>query len=176
VSEIQQTLDVPEPQVFDIPQTVPMPPGYVEANMYGNRIWMRESPTIELPGGLTGYYMTPEGACMNASVATVLQRPLESIPDLREPAAIIFWGEAEGIDVRYLQPRVDPCPEGLALGVTYPLPNGVIPNQRHVLVLKDGRLFFDPAGCFLWPNGKQAPPIVGSEIEYAITLTPKEPA
>jgi hypothetical protein len=145
--------------------------------MYGHEIWMREQATVELPGGLTGHYMTPQGACMNASVATVLQRPLESIvSDLREPVAILKWGEEEDIEVNYLQPRIDPRPEGLSLGVTFPLPTGVIPNARHVVVLRDGHLLFDPAGRFLWPPGHPPKPVTARDIEYVITLTPPKEA
>ena len=119
------------------------------------------SPTIDLGDGLTGYWMEANGACLQAAVATALQRSPEtiSLPGL-EAGDLINWAQTEGYDVDLLPPGVGPRPIGLSVGLTRTytdrVDRGRIP-ARHVVVLRDGVLFFDPAMRFIWPSTGQPP-------------------
>lgn len=151
------------------------PEGYTEAAIYGgHRIFIREEKTCEMPGGLVGYYMTEHGGCLQAAAATVLQRPLEDLPDTTRSGVLRQWAEANGYYLTTVRPGVDPRPEGLAIGVSVSFPDGLIANARHTVVLRDGRIVFDPASCFLWPGGHPVQPTTAGEIEYALTFQPKK--
>lgn len=157
--------------------TVTCPPGY-ELTMWtrdGARqpMFIRTGRTCRLPGGLTGYYMRPGGACLAAAASTCLQIPLEEMPDsLTDAGSLMQWSEGRGLRLHFHQ-KSGPRPPGLAIGVSPPV-KGATPGgpHRHTIVLKDGRNFFDPAQCFLWPDGR--PPAAIKTVDYAMSFTAKE--
>jgi hypothetical protein len=77
----------------------------------------------------------------------------------------------DGLLVDLVQPEPgEPPPPGFAIGVTARFDDAIEPG-RHTVVIRDGRLFFDPASGFLWPNGEE--PARVRCVEFAITLSRK---
>jgi hypothetical protein len=161
---------------ISIPQTIEIPEGYLDTEIFGSRVFIREEPTCELPDGLTGWYMRPpRGDCLQACVATILQRPFDTIPEeLGDLSGLLPWADAEDLEIGFLTPGAGPRPSGLSIGVTAPIAEAVVPGARHTVVLRDGYLFFDPADRFLWPNGQPPARVKAAAIDHVITLKEKE--
>ncbi|MEX2106541.1 MAG: hypothetical protein WD810_06545 [Solirubrobacterales bacterium] len=159
--------------------TLTPPPGYelIEHPEIGPMFIWRER-TCTLPDGETGYWMTATGgACLEAALATVLRRPIESIslPGL-EASHVMTWGEANGYTVNIRQPRQGPRPMGSALGFLGARADRVDRGRApagHTVALLDGYLYHDPAQCFLWPSGQPPAPVRPADIEFVMTFTRK---
>jgi hypothetical protein len=128
------------------------------------------------------YVRPPRFACFQAAIATALQLDsLDDAPDIVDPGEFLIWAEENGIAVDFRKPGVGPRPMGLSIGVTTPveqdIPTNVTNDQpgRHTVVMRDGRLFFDPSrGALLWPNGEPPEAVRVADIESVITLARKE--
>jgi hypothetical protein len=119
--------------------------------------------TTRLRDGTTGYYMRQGDDCWPAAIATVLQVPLEQVPDLRldervrsgedpEEVSLSSWDTIEdwlrGRGLRMVVHRIVPAPRRRWIGVV-PVQGDF---QSHCLVMAGRELLFDPAEA-RWGTG-----------------------
>jgi hypothetical protein len=117
---------------------------------WGVQMFQRIAPTCEIAGGLTGYYMNVDGACLEAATATLLQRPLETIPPMRSGWELLMWAESEGLEYK---PDNGPQYGCLSIGVTAATPYFDGTTAAHTVVLDGDELAFNPASRFLYLDG-----------------------
>jgi hypothetical protein len=127
------------------------PEGYeLVETPWGVQMFQRIASTCEIAGGLTGYYMNVDGACLEAATATLLQHPLGTIPPMRSGWELLMWAENEGL--RY-NPADGPQYGCLSIGVTAATPYLDGEPAAHTVVLNGDDLIFNPASRFLWLDG-----------------------
>jgi hypothetical protein len=151
------------------------PEGYerVEAP-WGGQLFQKIETTCTIKGGLTGWYMNADGACLEAAVATVLQRPLETIPPIRSSWELLLWADGEGLEFK---PSDGPQYGCLSIGVTVATPYFDGTLAAHTVVLDGDELVFNPASRFLWPDGTPTSTKSGTPevpIKETVTLIRKE--
>ena len=111
---------------------------------------------------------TERGNCWQAAVASVLELPLEEVPDFiqddvdsGEPwwPKFVAWCGERGIEPIELRPPLQEAPPGEYVVGTAATPDG---RGYHAFVARDGRMAHDPANTgWTWP------------VEMIIRLVPK---
>ncbi len=132
--------------------------------------------TTQLPDGRIGYFQRCELDCLRAAVATLTQTPYDDLEALEHPGppigdvsgerltgAFHEWAFERGERVRFHRET----PSGFAIGIA-PTP---VPRMNHTVVIRDGRLYFNPASGWKVPGGGVNSPV--NRLNYVITLEPK---
>ena len=111
----------------------------------------------------------PEGQCLPHAMACLLRQPADSLPQRLEHEDVWVWfGEVErrfDVELEYLHPD-DGLPGDDAENWLAILPSSQSPLLRHAVVVRRGRVFFDPDDRRL-ENGR---PLDLSTVSAAIRI------
>lgn len=153
-----------------------------ERRWYAAAVVAREG----LPAGLIGYHQSSRWDCMRAAVATVLQVPLEAVPDLlrddvaesrtncvdydafceRAFAELSDWAAERNLEMVF---SVEvPLDRELWIGIV-PLPGHF---TNHSLVMHRRSIAFDPAEQWPAPSGYIPKRYSPSDVAYGVTFDP----
>jgi hypothetical protein len=128
--------------------------------------------------------------CMSAAIATVLQHPIEQVPDFRldervkagETAGdinraswerIARWAAGLGLTLAIHEKGDVPLDRARWIGVC-PDPEGLRTLGDHCLVMSFDRLVFDPSVSVKCPAGTEHRWWDPSQIDYGISFEPTE--
>lgn len=119
-------------------------------------VCLLQSLTVDLPGGLVGYYQRNFDDCLRAATATVTQIPYEDVVEI--PAAAVEHTDhtlggfalARGLEMDGVC-RSDP-PETHWLAISEPIVAGA-EGFTHCFAYRGTELLFDPFG-FVRPDGR----------------------
>lgn len=113
----------------------------------GEDIWVLPELTTQLPGGLTGYFMRHHRDCSRASVATVLKRPYEEVPEMPRFSEVIAWATEQGLVPLpvhpHLPPPLGPEPTELWVAISEEIEDS---GETHSRVARGSKVIFDPDG------------------------------
>lgn len=121
-----------------------MTPILAEETIDGYRAVLRSYRT-RLPDGRTGWYQRsngPDGGCLRAAVATATQIPYDDVPALFTDGDLWAFADERGYEARPLEQwQCEQHPQYLGFTAT-----------RHVVVCAFGRIYFDPASGWVFPD------------------------
>lgn len=93
----------------------------------------------EFKGVLQTKFGIPDGNCFSACVATLMELPIEEVPEYQCDYSNVRWWEmwVEWFRERNIIPEVnEECPEGWAIGN--------LKNPCHSVIVRDGRIVWNP--------------------------------
>lgn len=138
--------------------------------------------TVRLQDRTTGYFAPGRlDRCFSCAIATVLQIPLDEVPDTNIDSRLyrhktsrtkvlrdswnlyVEWCDARGRAMIYHE-AINPPPEGRWIGVC---PYGRGPFDNHCLVLTDSTVIFNPS---TFPHLQLGPPLTGADVRWGISF------
>jgi hypothetical protein len=138
----------------------------IETTIDGVPAVLPELSTTLLDGAI-GWYQRTQLDCLRAAVATATQVSYDDCGEIPHLGALEKWAEARGYRYDWHPGEFPPTDRPRWIGFTAVVHR----SARHTIVGAFTERYFDPASGWLFPGGLKAPAV--TELDYAITLTPK---